>query len=75
MNLTTVRSIFKETDKYIDQPISVGGWVRSNRASKNFGFLVVSDGTFFNTLQIVYHDNMDNFAEVSKLNVGAAVIV
>ena len=75
MNLTTVRSIFKETEKYIDKPISVGGWVRSNRASKNFGFLVVSDGTFFNTLQIVYHDDMENFAEISKLNVGAAVIV
>ena len=75
MNLTTVRSIFKETEKYIDKPISVGGWVRSNRASKNFGFLVVSDGTFFNTLQIVYHDNMENFTEISKLNVGAAVIV
>jgi len=75
MNLTTVRSLFKETENYIDKPISVGGWVRSNRASKNFGFLVVSDGTFFNTLQIVYHDDMENFAEVSKLNVGAAVIV
>ncbi|MBQ8813613.1 MAG: asparagine--tRNA ligase [Lachnospiraceae bacterium] len=75
MNLTTVRSIFKDTEKYIDKPISIGGWVRSNRASKNFGFLVVSDGTFFNTLQIVYHDDMENFAEVSKLNVGAAVIV
>jgi len=75
MNLTTVRSLFKETENYIDKPISVGGWVRSNRASKNFGFLVVSDGTFFNTLQIVYHDDMDNFAEVSKLNVGAAIIV
>ncbi len=74
MNLTTVRSLFKETENYIDKPISVGGWVRSNRASKNFGFLVVSDGTFFNTLQIVYHDHMENFAEISKLNVGAAII-
>jgi len=75
MNLTTVRSIFKDTESYIDKKISIGGWVRSNRASKNFGFLVVSDGTFFNTLQIVYHDSMENFAEISKLNVGAAVIV
>ena len=75
MNLTTVRSIFKNTENYIDKKISIGGWIRSNRASKNFGFLVVSDGTFFNTLQIVYHDSMENFAEISKLNVGAAVIV
>ena len=25
--------------------------------------------------QIVYHDSMENFAEISKLNVGAAIIV
>ena len=27
------------------------------------------------TLQVVYHDSMENFEEISKLNVGAAVIV
>ena len=43
--------------------------------SKAFGFLVMGDGSCFQTLQIVYHDNMENFKEVSKLNVGAAVIV
>ena len=36
---------------------------------------MLHDGTFFETLQIVYHDKMENFAQVSKLNVGAAVIV
>ncbi len=35
---------------------------------------MVNDGTFL-SLQVVYHDNMENFAEISKLNVGAAVIV
>ena len=42
---------------------------------KTFGFVVLHDGTYFETLQIVYHDTMDNFAEISKLNVGAAIIV
>ena len=69
-----VRDLFKETAKYAGKEITVGGWVRSNRDSKSFGFLVVSDGTFFTPLQIVYHDTMENFAEVAKLNVGAAVI-
>ncbi len=55
--------------------MSVGGWVRSIRDSKTFGFIVVNDGTFFKPLQVVYHDGMDNFSEVSKLNVGAAIIV
>ncbi len=49
--------------------------IRSVRDSKAFGFIVLHDGSFFETLQIVYHDNMENFAEVSKLNVGAAIIV
>ncbi|MBE5930084.1 MAG: asparagine--tRNA ligase, partial [Lachnospiraceae bacterium] len=55
--------------------VTVGGWVRSVRDSKAFGFIVLNDGTFFETLQVVYHDTMDNFAEISKLNVGSAIIV
>lgn len=53
----------------------MGGWVRSVRDSKSFGFLMLHDGSFFEPLQVVYHDTMENFAKVSKLNVGAAVIV
>ena len=74
MQLTTVKELFKERDKYLNQEIQVGGWIRSIRDSKAFGFIVLNDGTSFDTLQIVYHDTMANFAEVSKLNVGAAII-
>ena len=49
--------------------------VRSIRDSKTFGFMVLSDGTFFETLQVVYADGLENFAAISRLNVGAAVIV
>ncbi len=69
-----VRTLFKETEQYIGREITVGGWVRSNRDSKAFGFLVLSDGTFFNPLQVVYHDDMENFSKVAKLLAGAAVI-
>ena len=75
MKLTTVKEIYKNREQYLDKEVTVGGWVRSVRDSKTFGFLVLHDGTFFETLQIVYHDKMENFAQVSKLNVGAAVIV
>ena len=75
MKLTTVREIYKNREAYLDKEITVGGWVRSVRDSKTFGFIVLHDGTFFETLQIVYHDAMENFAEISKLNVGAAIIV
>ncbi len=75
MNLITVKDLYRNTDKYIDQTIEVGGWVRNIRDSKTFGFIVLNDGTFFETLQVVFHDTMGNFAEICKLNVGAAIIV
>ncbi len=75
MELVSIRDIYRDREKYIGTDITVGGWIRSVRNSKTFGFIVLHDGTFFETLQIVYHDTMGNFAEVSKLNVGSAVIV
>ncbi len=75
MKLTTVRDIFKDRDKFLEQEVSVGGWIRSIRDSKTFGFIVLHDGSCFETLQIVYGDGLDNFKEISALNVGAAVVV
>ena len=75
MELITVKELFSDREKYLDKEVQVGGWIRSIRDSKAFGFIVLNDGTCFDTLQIVYHDTMENFAEVSKLNVGAAIIV
>ena len=75
MDLVEVRSLYRETDKYADQTITVGGWVRNNRDSKTFGFLNLSDGTFFKLLQVVYHDEMENFDTIAHLNIGAAVVV
>ena len=75
MELTTVRQIYRDKDSFLNKEVTIGGWVRSLRDSKTFGFIVLNDGSYFDTLQIVYHDTMDNFSEISKLNVGAAVIV
>ena len=76
MNLVSVRDLYRNKEDYFDKTISVGGWVRSNRDSKTFGFMVINDGTFFETLQVVYsQDKLANFAELAKLNVGSAVIV
>ena len=75
MNLVEIRELYKNQETYLDKEITVGGWVRSIRDSKAFGFIVINDGTFFTPLQVVYHDDMENFEEISKLNVGAAIIV
>lgn len=75
MEITGLRDIFLSKEEFFNTEVTVSGWVRSNRDSKNFGFLTISDGTFFTPLQVVYHDNMANFNEIAKLGVGAAVIV
>ena len=74
MELTSVKELYRQTTKYADRKVTVGGWVRNNRDSKTFGFLVVNDGTFFEPLQVVYTEKLSNFEEIAKLNIGAAVV-
>ncbi len=75
MDLTDIRDLYRDREKYFGTEITVGGWIRSIRDSKTFGFIVVNDGTFFEPLQIVYSDKLENFDKISKLNVGSAIIV
>lgn len=67
MELINIKDLYRRKEEYLEQEVSIGGWVRSVRNSKNFGFIVVNDGTFFEPLQVVYHDGLANFAEVEKL--------
>ena len=75
MGLVEVRELYRNKEQYIGKKVQVGGWIRSVRDSKSFGFIVLNDGTYFETLQVVYHDTLENFAVISKLNVGSAIIV
>ena len=70
---TSVRQLYKTHSKLHDQSIEIKGWVRSNRAQKEFGFLNLNDGTFFETIQVVYDTNLDNFKDVQKYRTGSAV--
>ena len=74
MELTDIKDLFQSPEKYTDQKVTVGGWIRNIRDSKTIGFIVLNDGTFFTPLHVVYTDALSNFAEISKLNVGAAII-
>ena len=76
MDLISIRDIFKNKEQYMNKEITIGGWVRSNRDAKNFGFIVMNDGTFFEPLQIVYsEDKISNFSDITKVGVGAALVV
>ena len=75
MELISIKDLYRNREQYLNQEVTIGGWLRSKRDSKTFGFLVVNDGTFFEPLQVVYSDGLANFADITKLNVGAALIV
>lgn len=76
MDLTTVKSIYRSTAEYANKEVILGGWIRTMRVSKNFGFIELNDGSFFKNIQIVFEaDKLSNYEEISKQNVGAALIV
>ncbi len=74
MELTDIRALFEKQDEFVGKKVTVGGWIRNSRDSKVVGFIVLNDGTYFKPLQVVYTDALPNFADISKLNVGAAII-
>lgn len=71
---TVIKSLFRNTEEYGGKEITISGWVRTIRVSKNFGFIEINDGSFFKSLQIVIEPSkLENYTQVSKLNVGAAI--
>lgn len=75
MKTTLVKSLFRETEKFIDKEIVLNGWVRKIRDQKNFGFIELNDGTFFKGVQVVFDTNLKNFADVAALSISSSVQV
>ena len=75
MELTSIKELYRKKDQFYGQEVTICGWLRSKRDSKTFGFLVLNDGSFFEPIQVVYSDGLENFAEITKQNVGAAFII
>jgi len=68
-----VKDLFKKD--YLEQVVTINGWIRNHRKQKDFGFIDFNDGTCFKNLQIVYDNSLSNFEEITKLHVGAAIEV
>ena len=75
MKSTLVKQVYRETDKYADQTITLSGWIRNIRSSKKFGFIELNDGSFFKNVQIVFEEGLENFSEVAKFGISSAIIV
>ncbi|MBR6422907.1 asparagine--tRNA ligase [bacterium] len=75
MEKVLVKSIFRETEKFMGKVVEVSGWVRTIRASNAFGFIELNDGSFFKNIQIVFEAELENYKEITKLGTGSAVKV
>ena len=76
MNLTKIAAIFADSEQLGGQTVTVGGWARTIRDMKTFGFIELNDGSCFKNLQIVMSaEELDNYKEIAGQNVGAALIV
>ena len=71
-----IRGIYADASAFDGQKITVCGWVRTVRDMKNFGFIELNDGSNFKPLQVVFErSTLNNYDEIAKQNVGAALIV
>ena len=74
MNIT-IKTLYRDTASHLNQKITVAGWVRTARSSKEFGFIEINDGSFFKGLQIVFASDLNNFAAVENIAVGSSLEV
>lgn len=75
MEKLTIKSLYRNTDSYQDQEITLEGWVKTVRDSKTFGFIELNDGSFFKNIQIVFDTKLPNFEEVCKLSISTSIRV
>ncbi|MBP3883453.1 MAG: asparagine--tRNA ligase [Olsenella sp.] len=76
MDRTKIAQLFSQMDELGGTTVTVAGWVRSIRDMKNFGFVMLNDGSCFKDLQVVMNrEQLANYSEVAALTVGSALVI
>ena len=75
MERTEIARVFADMEQFGGRTVTVCGWARTIRDMKNFGFIELNDGSCFKNLQVVFDGDLENYKEIAKQNVGAALIV
>ena len=76
MSYTKIATIFADSEQLGGKEVTVGGWARTIRDMKNFGFVELNDGSCFKNLQVVMEaGTLENYKEIASQNVGAALII
>ncbi|MDR2736244.1 MAG: asparagine--tRNA ligase [Gracilibacteraceae bacterium] len=75
MKIISAQEVFLKGSALVGSEVRLEGWVRTVRASKDFGFVECNDGSCFLNVQIVFDEELPNFAEAARLSVGSSVRV
>ncbi len=76
MKHTDIKELFANGEKYVNTDVTVCGWVRTARDSKNVAFAELNDGTSFKSIQLVADKEKFNDEQVkSFMPVGTALKV
>lgn len=75
MEKIVIKDLYRNTENFINKEITLEGWVRTVRDSKNFGFIELNDGSFFKNVQIVFSDKLNNFTDICKLTISSSIKV
>jgi len=71
----SIKKLWRDHKPYLGKQLELSGWVRTVRDSKTFGFIELTDGSFFKNIQIVFDDKLSNFTKIAKLTIGSSIIV
>lgn len=75
LQTTSVRDLFRKPEEMTGKTVTVAGWIRTIRDQKQFAFINLNDGTFFNNLQIVLNkEDLANYDEIVRLGNGSAIL-
>ena len=72
MKRIEIRDLHKTYSSYDGQVITVCGWARTVRDSKNIAFIELNDGAFKSVQVVVERDKVNNYDEIVKQNVGSS---
>ena len=76
MERTEIARVFADMEQFGGKTVTICGWARTIRDMKNFGFIELNDGSCFKNLQVVFDaESLDNYKDIARQNVGAALIV
>lgn len=71
----SIKKLYETYKAIVGQEITLKGWVRTNRDSGKVGFISLNDGSYLDSIQVVYNQEIKTFNEIKSLRTGASIAV